>query len=86
MMEATPPMMNCDQAMAELDGFLRAELSVELIDRMEAHLARCGHCRQVGEYERAFRARLEQLDAGRCCPEALRARITALLDREAGTS
>lgn len=86
MTEATPPMMDCDQAMAELDGFLRAELSVELIDRMAAHLARCGHCRQVGEYERAFRARLEQLDAGRCCPDALRERIAALLAREAGTS
>jgi anti-sigma factor (TIGR02949 family) len=85
-MEATPRMMDCDQAMAELDGFLRAELSVELIDRMEAHLARCGHCRQLGEYERAFRARLEQLDAGRCCPDALRARIATLLAREAGTS
>lgn len=86
MTEATPPMMDCTQAMAELDGFLRAELSVELIDRIQGHLERCSHCRQAGEFERAFRTRLEQLDAGRCCPAALRERITALLAREAGTS
>lgn len=86
MTEATPPMMDCTQAMAELDGFLRAELSVDLIDRIQSHLERCGHCRQAGAFERAFRARLEQLDAGRCCPEELRARITALLARETGAS
>lgn len=81
MTDPTPPILDCAQAMADLDGFLRSELSVELITRMQDHLARCRHCRQVGAYERAFRERLERLDAGRCCPEALRARISELLAR-----
>ena len=83
-MDAMPPMLNCSQAMAELDSYLRGELTVEVFEQVRAHLERCQHCRQVGEFERAFRARLEQLDAGRACPEPLRARILELLTPDHG--
>jgi hypothetical protein len=54
-------------------------LPVESVERMQGHLTRCRHCTQIGRYEQAFRSRLQRLGAGTECPEALRARIAALL-------
>ncbi|MBK7593981.1 MAG: zf-HC2 domain-containing protein [Gemmatimonadetes bacterium] len=73
------PELNCTDALAELDAFLRGELPVESVERMQGHLTRCRHCTQIGRYEQAFRSRLQRLGAGTECPDALRARIAALL-------
>lgn len=80
-MNETTDCYDCSGAMAELDAFVRGELGAESVERMRQHLARCGHCETVAQYEGAFRARLKAL-AGPCCPEALRARIGALLATE----
>jgi anti-sigma factor (TIGR02949 family) len=69
---------DCTAAMAELDAFVRGELGAESVGRMREHFTRCGHCSAIAQYEAAFRARLRAL-AGPCCPDALRARISALL-------
>ncbi len=73
---------DCTAALAELDAFLRGELPVESVERMQSHLVRCRHCTQIGHYEQAFRARLQRLGSGMECPAALRARIAALLNAE----
>lgn len=78
-MSDTP--FDCTAAMAELDAFVRGELPASAAERMQGHLERCGHCREIGAREHAFRTRLRQLQAGCCCPEELRTRIAALLAR-----
>lgn len=75
----TEPPFDCTAALAELDAFLRGELTAEVAERMQGHLVRCRHCTQIGHYEQAFRARLQRLGSTTECPEALRARIAALL-------
>ncbi len=77
-MSDTTDCYDCTGAMAELDAFVRGELGAESVERMRQHLARCGHCGAVAQYEAAFRARLKAL-ACPCCPDALRTRIQTLL-------
>lgn len=82
--QAPTPDYDCAAALAELDAFVRGELPLEAADRMQRHLARCQHCEQIDRYERAFRARLQRVGPGACCPEPLRARIAALLAEGGG--
>ncbi len=70
---------DCTAALAELDAFLRGELPIESAERMQQHLVQCRHCTQIGHYEQAFRTRLQRLGQQLECPDALRARIHALL-------
>lgn len=74
---------DCRAALAELDAFLQGELPADTAERMQGHLEHCRHCRQIGDYEQAFRARLQRLRDDAACPAALRDRITTLLAREA---
>ncbi len=73
---------DCTRALDELDAFVRGELSLDEVERMQVHLDRCGHCATVARYEQAFRERLRTLQQRCCCPDTLRARIEALLARE----
>lgn len=74
--------INCTAALAELDAFLRGELSADTVERMRGHLDRCRHCAQIGRYEQAFRDRLQRLGHGTECPPSLRDRIATLLGNE----
>lgn len=70
--------INCEQAIEELDAFVRGELPAESMDRMQSHLDACGGCKRVAQYEQAFRKRLLQLGSENC-PDKLRRKIIDLL-------
>lgn len=74
-----PTPLNCASAMAEMDAFLRSELTLDLVEQMRAHLDACAGCRQIAAYERAFRTRLLVVGSSTECPPALRERIKAML-------
>lgn len=70
--------------MAEMDAFLRSELTVDLVEQMRAHLDACIGCRQAAAYERAFRTRLLVVGSSTRCPLALRERIKTMLAEDYG--
>lgn len=72
---------DCIKAGEELDAFVRGELPLDEAERMRRHLDECGHCADVSRYEQAFRERLRQAGRHDCCPEELRQRIVAALQR-----
>ncbi len=45
-------MLNCRQVLAELSNYLDGEISLELRQALEAHLAKCGRCSLVYETTR----------------------------------
>jgi anti-sigma factor (TIGR02949 family) len=73
------PGYDCGAAMAELDAFVRGEMPTDAVERMQRHLDHCRGCRDMSDFEQAFRARLRELQRGTTCPPELRAQITALL-------
>jgi len=76
--------IDCQEAAARLDDFLKQELTAEVAAQMRAHLEKCRPCFAQARFEQRFLAMLEQ-QAGRCgCPETLRARIVTLLRAEMG--
>jgi anti-sigma factor (TIGR02949 family) len=76
--------IDCREAAARLDDFLKQELTAEVAAQMQAHLEKCRPCFAQARFEQRFLAMLEQ-QAGRCgCPETLRARIAILLRAEMG--
>lgn len=82
---STDDCTDCIKAGEELDAFVRGELPIEQAERMSRHLDQCGHCSNVARYEKAFLERLRRAcGAGERspCPEALRQRITAALQRD----
>src|SRR5437867_11658019 len=48
-------MMDCSTAKSKLFPYVDGELTPELRDQLEAHLARCGACRRLVDLEVAFR-------------------------------
>lgn len=75
---------DCRRAGEELDAFVRGELPLADIDRMQEHFDHCGGCADVAKYEKAFRDRLRGVDTETCCPEKLRNKILELLAKSAG--
>ena len=74
--------IDCREAAARLQDYLKQELTAELEAEMRAHLERCRPCFGHARFELNFMLMLESR-AQRCgCPEALRARITSLLRAE----
>lgn len=74
--------MNCAEAVAHLQDYLKQELTPELTLRLTAHLDRCQGCFVHLRFERNFVARLEaQVTASRC-PDGLRRRILHSLRAE----
>jgi anti-sigma factor (TIGR02949 family) len=76
------PLLSCQETFRRLDDYLDRELSAQDMVAVEAHLRACAICAPEFEVERelldAIRARLTRLRV----PEELKARISALLDRE----
>jgi len=72
-------MMDCSTAKSKIFPLVDGELTPELRDQLEAHLARCGACRRLVDLEVAFRETyVEQLRPDPA-PEPVRERVATLL-------
>ena len=70
--------MTCEEAIARLADYLDAELTPEMLDRFEAHLAVCAPCRAyLATYRKTqeLAAKVNRVDM----PETLKARLRELL-------
>jgi anti-sigma factor (TIGR02949 family) len=76
--------VDCVQAMAHLDDYLKLELTPELMVEVRQHLERCRECFDHARFEENFLRMLEMRAGRETCPAKLRARILALLKAEAG--
>jgi mycothiol system anti-sigma-R factor len=66
------PHISCRDAIAQLEDWLKEELTPEVAARLRHHFEECRPCFRHAEFERRFLALLES--AGRCetCPDRLR--------------
>ena len=71
--------LDCDQAMALLDDYLKRELTAEYIQQVKFHLDRCGDCASLAQFEQKFLQMLETRARKEICPQEVRARILAAL-------
>jgi len=75
--------LDCEQALAHLQDYLKQELTPELVAEVRVHLEECRDCTGYARFEESFVLMLE-IRAGReTCPKELRARIMAALRAEA---
>ncbi|MGH7703839.1 MAG: zf-HC2 domain-containing protein [Gemmatimonadales bacterium] len=78
----TPPAMDCAQALALLQDYLKQEITPEVALRIREHLADCHVCFEHSRFEENF-LRMLHLRLGRQeCPDALRQRVQSALRRE----
>jgi anti-sigma factor (TIGR02949 family) len=74
--------IDCHQAAARLQDYLKQELTPELAAAVRVHLEHCRPCFTHARFEQRFLLMLESR-ARKCgCPGALRARIVNLLRAE----
>jgi anti-sigma factor (TIGR02949 family) len=71
--------VDCRQAMAKLDEYLKQELTPNLADEVRQHLERCRPCFSHARFEENFLAMMENCGRKQTCPEKLRAKIMAAL-------
>ena len=75
--------IDCREAKERLTDYLKHELTPELAVEVQGHLVRCGSCFGRAKFEETLAQLLEARARRVTCPEALRARICALLRAEA---
>jgi anti-sigma factor (TIGR02949 family) len=75
--------VNCREAMAKLDEYLKQELTPELTTEVRRHLEHCRPCFSHARFEENFLAMLESCGRKETCPDKLRAKILAALKSEA---
>lgn len=71
--------LDCQDAIAHLQDYLKRELTPELLVEMRTHLARCRDCAGYACFEQSFLQMLESRAHKEACPDAVRARILAAL-------
>ena len=71
--------IDCHQALAMLQDWLREEAAPESARQLEAHLLACNACRGHAEFETRFRDLIERAAGSDGCPEAVRGRLLAAL-------
>lgn len=76
--------LDCDAALAQLDDYLRRELTPDLAERVRTHLERCAPCFRELRFAERFLALLRTPASGTRCPDTLRDRIADALRAEAG--
>jgi anti-sigma factor (TIGR02949 family) len=75
--------VNCAKAMAQLDEYLKQELTPDLAAEVRRHLEHCRPCFSHARFEENFLSKLESCRRRESCPNELRARILAALQAEA---
>jgi len=78
--------LDCEQALAHLQDYLKRELTPELVVEVQVHLEQCRDCTGYARFEESFLQMLETRARRETCPKELRARILAALRAEAGGS
>jgi anti-sigma factor (TIGR02949 family) len=78
--------INCREATARLQDYLKRELTPELEAEVHDHLVRCRPCFSQAEFEETLVRLMEARARRECCPGALRERIRDLLRAEADRS
>lgn len=77
--------MSCQQALQRLYEFLDGEITPETAEQIRRHVEICERCYPEVRFTSEFRDAVERAARGQPdCPEPLRDRIAALLDRETG--
>jgi len=77
--------VNCREALAHLQDYLKQEITPDVAREIQAHLKRCRRCFRHARFEANFLVMLETRAAKGTCPKELRARIVAKLRAEAET-
>ncbi len=75
--------LDCDQALAHLQDYLKRELTPDLVIEVRIHLEHCRDCTGYARFEESFLGMLETRARQATCPRELRARILAALRAEA---
>lgn len=75
--------VDCDKAMAQLEDYLKRELTPDLAAEVRRHLEHCRPCLSHARFEENFLSMLESCARRETCPGAVRARILAALRAEA---
>lgn len=75
--------VECEQAMAQLNDYLKQELTPDLAVEIRRHLEHCRPCFVHARFEENFLAMLGTCARRETCPGKLRARILAALRAEA---
>jgi anti-sigma factor (TIGR02949 family) len=75
--------IDCREAEARLQDYLKRELTAELAVEVRAHLDRCRRCLDHARFEESFLRMLEERARREVCPGAVRDRILRALRREA---
>ncbi len=78
--------LDCEQAMAHLQDYLKRELTPELVSEVRVHLERCRDCEDVAQFEQSFLLMVEACARKETCPNELRSRIMAALRAAASGS
>ena len=76
--------IDCREAAARLQDYLKGELTPELEAEMRAHLDRCRPCFSQARFEQNFLLMLESRARRFGCPGTLRARILSVIRGEVG--
>ena len=74
--------LDCDQALAHLQDYLKRELTPELVTEVRVQLEHCRDCTGYARFEESFLSMLETRAGQATCPKELRARILAALRAE----
>lgn len=74
--------IDCREAHARLQDYLKQELTPELAAEVRVHLERCRPCFKEAMFEQSFLLMLQVKARRTCCPGELRARILAALRSE----
>jgi anti-sigma factor (TIGR02949 family) len=75
--------LDCKQALAHLDDFLKQEITPDLAAEVQRHLEHCRPCFRHAKFEANFLAKLGTCAGKGKCPNEVRARIAAMLRAEA---
>ncbi|HJP57040.1 MAG TPA: zf-HC2 domain-containing protein [Gemmatimonadales bacterium] len=75
---------DCEAALAQLDDYLKRELTPELADRVRAHVEACAPCFRQMRYAERFLSLLRGPGSELRCPDPLRLRIADALRAEGG--
>jgi anti-sigma factor (TIGR02949 family) len=75
--------IDCREAEARLQDYLKRELTPELAVEVRVHLDRCRSCFEHARFEESFLRMLEARARNEVCPGPVRDRILQALRREA---
>jgi anti-sigma factor (TIGR02949 family) len=75
--------INCAQALAQLQDYLKEEMTPEVAREVQEHLDRCRPCFRHARFEANFLAMLGSCGSKSVCPRDVRARVEAMLRAEA---